>query len=89
MGHQMAKMGHQKADIRMPAGTSEVKNWISDTVLMSSRLHYITATDRLHYYTASRKIYTPCSLTMFKHGLQGIINHLIANELFALKVDEL
>ena len=74
----------QKADIRMPAGKLDIRHF-----LISSRLHCITATDRLHYYTASRKIYTPCSLTMFKHGLQGIINHLIANELFALKVDEL
>ena len=41
----------------------------------------------------------PCSLTRFKHGLQGsqytvlstvdIIDHLVANELFALKVDQL
>ena len=49
-------------------------------------------------YTPQKHIH-PCSLTRFKHGLQGspytvlstvdIIDHLVANELFALKVDQL
>ena len=55
-------MGRQKADIRMPTGTSEVKNWISNDKTGILGGHTVTSEVKIGYQT----LFNPSNISQYK-----------------------